>query len=792
MKTAPVIFTTLLATALSAAAQLDTNHNGMGDVWERHFNNGQLFWPGFLPADDTDDDGQSNLMEAIAGTDPLAFDPPQGHFVQTIRHVPATWYQDPEEEEPTLYSPEVFEVEWHGVAGKKYVLYFSTDLAPQSWIMVGQPIETYFEGSIYFGFFPSEVEGDIPEKLFWRVEASDIDSDGDSLTDYEERLLGTNPYNPETVPGIPDAWIAIHFVSLGDFDPQADDDLDELSNFEEFLHGTNPKVADTDGDGTSDFDEVNQGSAPTDASDNGEVPSDPLKEVEFQVGGDLASWRMEIHGKGPRDNRKLRLASPIHGATEARSFKLRKNNRYEITLHRTGGEENWYCWETAVEGKPGAATFEQEGYQLDGRNAAGHFFVVAGHWLVDNRPGLLTSHLDSENVDVPSPLKAELVPVAIEDDAFATGVDIVSNSVASDAPGYQDKLWIMAPIDGGLPPAGNLMKFDIPLNPPAELQIECEKAVPDPDTITLDNTKPEVLWRGTGDNETSDNTPGFKIGVHEDQVDLSIGVKTMKYREVKVVVHYVTGAQWNPIAEEFINLKPPATQVTAQQIKDTLNEIFGRQINAWFNNLEIASHTIDWDIGVTSNWGTESSPIVGNAILPNNGFFDKGGNADDDINNPIARPEEAKLLTLIDPQANVDMHVFLIGGCQGVRSHIGVAGIFDFDDISKPGMADRRRNVVFVATEDEHAGAIPQQEFLYVIAHEIGHLIVGSGHPDQGEGPAPLPGTIHDERLMYSNVELKEIVGSLHKNLLVKEEWDAAEAIFRAREIAREQQGGGP
>lgn len=775
MKTLPIILSILLGTWLSATAQLDTNDNGMSDVWERHFNNGQLFGPGFLPADDADGDGQSNLMEAISGTDPLAFDPPEGHFVQTIRHVPATWFQDPEEEEPTLYSPEVFEVEWHGVAGKKYVLYFSTDLAPQSWVMVGQPIETYFEGSIYFGFFPSEIEGDIPEKLFWRVEASDIDSDGDSLTDYEERLLGTNPYYPETLPGIPDAWIAIHFVSLGDFEPQADDDLDGLSNFEEFLHNTDPKVADTDGDGTSDFDEVNQGSDPTDASDNGEVPSDPLKEVEFQVGGDLASWRLEIQGKGPRDNRKLRLASPVHGATETRSFKLRKNNRYEITLHRTGGVENWYCWEAAVEGKPGAATFEQEGYQLDGRTAAGHFFVVAGHWLVDNRPGLLTSHLDSENVDVASPLKTELIPVAIEDDAFATGVDIVSNSVASDAPGYQDKLWIMAPIDGGLPPAGNLMKFDIPLNPPAELQIECEKADPVPDTIALDDTKPEVLWRGSGDNETSDNTPGFKIGVHEDQVDLPIGVKTMKYREVKVVVHQVTGAQWDPVAEEFINLKPAATQVTAQQIKDTLNEIFGRQINAWFNNLEIASHIIDWDIGTTADWGSPDFPITGNEIVPFNRVFDRGENIDIDPINPPPCPEEVKMLSLIDPQVVADIHVFLIGGCWGVRNHVGIGGNLLSESDPSAGVADIERRFVFVPAEMQNAGAIPQQEILNIIAHEIGHVLVGTGHPDKGTGPAPLPGTTHHERLMYSDVSEKTLAGSLHKNLLVKGEWDAAE-----------------
>ncbi|MBX3743069.1 MAG: DUF1800 family protein [Akkermansiaceae bacterium] len=42
------------------------------------------------------------------------------------------------------------------------------------------------------------------ERLFSRMEISDADSDGDGLTDYEERLLGLDPFNATTTPRVAD------------------------------------------------------------------------------------------------------------------------------------------------------------------------------------------------------------------------------------------------------------------------------------------------------------------------------------------------------------------------------------------------------------------------------------------------------------------------------------------------------------------------------------------------------------------------------------------------------------
>jgi hypothetical protein len=63
--------------------------------------------------------------------------------------------------------------------------------------------------------------------LFGTSTSSGLDSDGDGLTDEEERQLGTNPFNPDT-------------------------DGDGISDGDEVRLGLNPLRADTDGDGIID------------------------------------------------------------------------------------------------------------------------------------------------------------------------------------------------------------------------------------------------------------------------------------------------------------------------------------------------------------------------------------------------------------------------------------------------------------------------------------------------------------------------------------------------------------
>src|SRR5579863_3421636 len=63
------------------AQMVDLNGNGMSDIWELLYGAS-----GLNPSADTDDDGMSNLQEAIAGTNP--FDPNSVAKITTVSSTP--------------------------------------------------------------------------------------------------------------------------------------------------------------------------------------------------------------------------------------------------------------------------------------------------------------------------------------------------------------------------------------------------------------------------------------------------------------------------------------------------------------------------------------------------------------------------------------------------------------------------------------------------------------------------------------------------------------------------------
>jgi len=103
-----------------------------------------------------------------------------------------------------------------------------------------------------------------------------VDSDGDGLSDEEEKAIGTNPLDPDTDgDGLGDGLERA--AGLDPFKDDIsgiiqcnkflDDDGDLLNECEERVIGTDPCVADTDGDGLSDFVEVISRSNPLVAED---------------------------------------------------------------------------------------------------------------------------------------------------------------------------------------------------------------------------------------------------------------------------------------------------------------------------------------------------------------------------------------------------------------------------------------------------------------------------------------------------------------------------------------------
>ncbi|HEV7402928.1 MAG TPA: hypothetical protein VGO11_08385, partial [Chthoniobacteraceae bacterium] len=98
----------------------------------------------------------------------------------------------------------------------------------------------------------------------WIRSDANMDSDGDTLVDWYERLIGSNPFATESDGDqMPDKWEAAWgFNPANGADGDADEDGDGLSNRDEYLHHTNPRNRDTDGDGMPDGWEVLHGLDP--------------------------------------------------------------------------------------------------------------------------------------------------------------------------------------------------------------------------------------------------------------------------------------------------------------------------------------------------------------------------------------------------------------------------------------------------------------------------------------------------------------------------------------------------
>ncbi len=203
--------------SLPAPAIVDTNNNTLSDIWEKQYNNGNLL-TNLNPQADPDSDGWTNMQEAAAGTNPFNPNPPNGFIRPNIVHIPAT-YIPGTNGNPVIFTPEAITLTWPTLAGKQYTLHYSPDLSEGSW----QPVEAPYIGNgnnTQYGIPLTQENGSIPDKLFWRVAVGDIDSDGDTLSNYEESILGTNSNNIDTdFDGIADNLDPFPLVSATLADP---------------------------------------------------------------------------------------------------------------------------------------------------------------------------------------------------------------------------------------------------------------------------------------------------------------------------------------------------------------------------------------------------------------------------------------------------------------------------------------------------------------------------------------------------------------------------------------------
>ena len=172
----------LLGPALRSHASTDNYSTGPGqggpdtmcDVWQAIYN----AW-GLVASDDEDNDGCSNLVESIAGTDPR--NPDDCLKVGTVALTPGS----------VVFT---FDAE----AGKKYRILSADDPGGPYLTVVVQdfPVggETEYiptadnPGEIISGVRPSALI-----RKFYKIEASDVDTDEDGVSDWAEISTGLNP-----------------------------------------------------------------------------------------------------------------------------------------------------------------------------------------------------------------------------------------------------------------------------------------------------------------------------------------------------------------------------------------------------------------------------------------------------------------------------------------------------------------------------------------------------------------------------------------------------------------------
>ncbi len=152
----------LIGALASPAVALDLNGNGLGDIWEIVYGASALTLGG-----DANGDGTTNAQKAAAGVNPFTAN-------SRPRLSIAPW------------TPAQLQLGYARVAGKRYIIESKADLSLPLWTTESNEIAPAADAVAYLFAKPSG-------NKYWRLKIDDVDSDGDGLTDAEERWLGLDP-----------------------------------------------------------------------------------------------------------------------------------------------------------------------------------------------------------------------------------------------------------------------------------------------------------------------------------------------------------------------------------------------------------------------------------------------------------------------------------------------------------------------------------------------------------------------------------------------------------------------
>ncbi|WP_367873902.1 hypothetical protein [Luteolibacter sp. Populi] len=357
------------------------------------------------------------------------------------------------------------------------------------------------------------------------------------------------------------------------------------------------------------------------------------------------------------------------------------------------------------------------------------------------------------------------VPIHIEDVEENTGVDSVSITSSQPGSAVAQKHWIMVPSGGE-----NTCVFCSTASSSSETEAGTTLDLLAPNTSftppTLWEERQTVKLSAPANLNTSDTTVRFSLAGQE-ALSKPVGLKIMKKRTVRLTVHKIATIR-KDAGGNVISRNPPNVVPTKEALENYLNKIYGPQINATFDVVMNPPQAgafvdIDWDKATGADFGVPDGDIV-----PGDAKF-QCRTGDDNLSS-----EETILRGgAYDPGSEIN--AYLMGGAK-----INLVSEYQGRLLQKGGnygyTKGEPQNVVYIDGDtdafDEFLNRDPAAEQLHTFAHEIGHVLFGAGHPDQGGGQAPLPGTRHSDRLMVSGGGVRR---PDHGKLVVKDEWDKAE-----------------
>lgn len=350
------------------------------------------------------------------------------------------------------------------------------------------------------------------------------------------------------------------------------------------------------------------------------------------------------------------------------------------------------------------------------------------------------------------------VPCAFEDDEKYSGLDDFSIGSTKKDTAANDKIWIMVPSGEG---NVNTIKSHCRASSSSLLQFSSEKlSAP----MVLNNTSQNLSFNTT-QIDSEDANLDIKLG-NKQCLNSPVGIKIMKRRAVKVAIHPIV---WQSLADSSITDSPDYLP-SQLEIESYLNKVYEKQINAKMDVTIKAPRMMNFSNLTGAQLAppdqTKTAPALGDKRL------------DYIVGNPLG--EQNQFSSIKDESA--DINVYVLGG-YGISALLYHSKLERWVAIPAAGIADVQTNQCWIDGDLLLSATTPQASKIRemnTIAHEIGHIMLGKGHPDEGGGPAPLAGTNHIQRLMVSGGNR----GGLDLEYrLVKGEWDAAEVWLKNRQL---------